>query len=57
MDAGIVESTIEIAVEHGLTTYDAAYVAVSRRREWQLVGTDLKDLVSRGLAITPDVAV
>lgn len=57
IDCRLIESTIEIAVEHGLTSYDAAYVAASRRHEWQLVSTDLKDLVSRGPAITPDAAV
>ena len=40
--------------EHGLTAYDAAYVAVARRYGWTLVSTDIKDLVSRGLALAPD---
>lgn len=56
-DADLIEVTAEIAVEHGLTSYDAAYVAVARRHGWQLVSTDLKDLVSKGLAVTPDAAV
>lgn len=56
-DPGVMEATSAIAVEHGLTTYDAAYVAVARRFDWQLVSTDLRDLVSKGLAITPDAAV
>jgi hypothetical protein len=47
----------EIAVEHGLTAFDAAYVAVARRFDWRLVSTDVRDLVSKGLAITPDAAV
>ena len=47
----------EIAVEHRLTTYDAAYVAAARRFDWRLVSTDVRDLVSKGLAITPDAAV
>jgi len=57
VDRDLIESSIEIAVEYGLTSYDAAYVAVARRHDWQLVSTDLKDLVSKGLAITPDAAV
>jgi predicted nucleic acid-binding protein len=57
VDPGLVEATAEIALEHGLTAYDAAYVAVARRFDWRLVSTDLEDLVSRGLAITPDAAV
>ena len=56
-DPGLLEATAEIAVEQGLTAYDAAYVAAARRFDWQLVSTDLRDLVSKGLAITPDAAV
>jgi predicted nucleic acid-binding protein len=57
VDAGLMEATADLAAEHGLTAYDAAYVAVARRYDWQLVSTDVEDLVSRGLAITPDAAV
>jgi predicted nucleic acid-binding protein len=57
VDARLIEVTAELAVEHGLTSYDAAYVAVARRYDWQLVSTDIVDLVSKGLAITPDAAV
>jgi predicted nucleic acid-binding protein len=56
-DGSLIEATVGIAVEHGLTSYDAAYVAVARRHDWTLVSTDIRDLVSRGLAITPDAAV
>ncbi len=57
IDALLIEATVEIAGEHGLTSYDAAYVAVAQRHDWTLVSTDIRDLVSRGLAITPDAAV
>jgi predicted nucleic acid-binding protein len=57
VDPQLVETIAEIAIEHGLTSYDAAYVAVARRHEWTLVSTDIRDLVSQGLAITPDAAV
>jgi predicted nucleic acid-binding protein len=57
VDPQLVEATADIAVEHGLTSYDAAYVAVARSHHWTLVSTDIRDLVSRGLAITPDAAV
>jgi predicted nucleic acid-binding protein len=57
VDAGLMEATADLALEHGLTSYDAAYVAVARRYDWQLVSTDIEDLVSKGLAITPDAAV
>jgi predicted nucleic acid-binding protein len=57
VDPPLVEVIADIAVEHGLTSYDAAYVAVARRQGWTLVSTDIRDLVSQGLAITPDAAV
>jgi predicted nucleic acid-binding protein len=57
MNFSLVESTIEVAGKYGLTGYDAAYVAAARRHGWQLVSGDIKDLVSKGLAITPDAAV
>ena len=41
---------------HGLTAYDAAYVASARRQGMTLVSTDIRDLVSKGLAVTPDAA-
>jgi predicted nucleic acid-binding protein len=54
VDADTIADTVGIAAEHGLTAYDAAYVAVARRYGWTLVSTDLKDLVSRDLALAPD---
>jgi predicted nucleic acid-binding protein len=57
VDIGLIEETAVVAVEHKITSYDAAYVAVARRHDWTLVSTDIRDLVSRGLAITPDAAV
>jgi len=56
VDARLIESALEVADEHGLTAYDAAYVAAARRREWTLVSADIADLVSKGLAVAPDVA-
>lgn len=55
-DAELVDSALGIAAEHGLTAYDAAYVAAARRHGWALVSTDIADLVSKGLAVTPDAA-
>ena len=57
IDSALIEAAAEIAADHDLTSYDAAYVAVARRYDWQLVSTDIEDLVSRGLAITPDRSV
>lgn len=56
VDADLVDSALEITAEHGLTAYDAAYVATARRRGWTLVSTDIADLVSKDLAVTPDAA-
>lgn len=55
-DAELVASSLEVAAEHGLTAYDAAYVAAARRYGWTLVSIDVADLVSKGLAVTPDAA-
>lgn len=55
-DMELVASAIELAAEHGLTAYDAAYVAAARRFGWTLVSADIADLVSKGLAVAPDAA-
>lgn len=57
VDLDLNEAAIAVAAEHGLTAYDAAYVAAARRYGWTLVSADIQDLVSRGLAVTPDAAV
>jgi predicted nucleic acid-binding protein len=57
VDADLVGAAVDIAAEQGLTAYDAAYVAVARRNGWQLVSSDIRDLVSKGLAVTPDAAL
>ena len=46
----------ELVAEHDLTAYDAAYVAAARRNGRQLVSLDVRDLVSKGLAVTPERA-
>lgn len=56
VDPRLVAATVDLAAEHGLTAYDAAYVAAARRNGWQLVSLDVRDLVSKGLAVTPDAA-
>lgn len=57
VDAELMAATVQIAAEHGLTAYDAAYVAAARRRGWTLVSGDVADLVSKGLAVAPDAAL
>jgi predicted nucleic acid-binding protein len=56
-DPMLMRSAISIAAENGIAAYDASYVAAARREGWTLVSVDIKDLVSKGLAITPDAAV
>ncbi len=57
VDAELLEVTLEVAADHGLSAYDAAYVAAARRAGWQLVSIDVRDLVSKGLAVAPDAAL
>jgi predicted nucleic acid-binding protein len=52
----LIDASVEVASEHGLSVYDAAYAAAARRGAWTLVSTDIADLVSKGLAVTPDAA-
>lgn len=56
VDVDLLEDGVDLMVEHGITAYDAAYVAAARRYGWQLVSLDIRDLVSKGLAITPENA-
>jgi predicted nucleic acid-binding protein len=56
VDADLTDLALRIAIEHGITAYDAAYVAAARRNGWTLVSADIRDLVSRGLAVAPDAA-
>lgn len=57
VDLELVAGALDVAEEHGLTAYDAAYVAAARRTGWTLVSTDFADLVSKGLAVAPDAAL
>jgi len=34
VDPNLVGAAVDVAVEHGLSAYDAAYVAVARRNGW-----------------------
>lgn len=56
VDAELVDSALQVAAEHGVTIYDAAYVAAARRHGMTLVSADIRDLVSKRLAVTPDAA-
>lgn len=52
-DSSLLSSAAEIADDQGISVYDAAYVAAARRSESHLVSCDVRDLVSRGLALRP----
>ena len=57
VDPVLLQSICELTGEHSLTAYDAAYVAAARRHGMTLVSADIRDLVSKGLAVTPDAAL
>lgn len=57
VDDALARTAIAVAARHGLTVYDAAYAAAAARRNWTLVSGDLADLVTPGLAISPDAAL
>jgi 2-amino-4-hydroxy-6-hydroxymethyldihydropteridine diphosphokinase len=59
-DGGVLSSTgallaraAELAEEHSISVYDAAYVAASHQGERVLVSCDARDLLSKGLAVAP----
>jgi predicted nucleic acid-binding protein len=62
-DGGVLSSTgtllaraAEVAAQHGISVYDAAYVAAAAEGDRRLVSCDARDLVSKGLAVTPGAA-
>lgn len=59
-DGGVMPSTTtllshaaKLAHEHGISVYDAAYVAAADQSGGTLVSCDIRDLVSNGLASSP----
>jgi len=57
IDGEMLARTIAAADKHGLSAYDAAYVAAAEIKGWTLVSGDHKDLVEPGLAITAEQAL
>lgn len=53
VDTRLFELTVLLADQHGLSAYDAAYVAAGELHGWTLVSGDHVDLVEPGFAITP----
>jgi predicted nucleic acid-binding protein len=63
-DGGVISSSrpllslaAELAEAHGISVYDAAYVAVVAEHGHRLVSCDKRDLVSKDLAVLPDSLV
>jgi predicted nucleic acid-binding protein len=52
-DPALLEAATELALSHGISAYDAAYVAAASAARATLVSTDARDLVARGLARLP----
>lgn len=52
-DTALLSRAAAVAEEHGISVYDAAYVAAARGWDAQLVSCDVRDLVSRRLARLP----
>lgn len=55
-DEPLIAHAVRVAVADGLSVYDAGYVAGAASTGAQLVSCDLRDLVNRGLAVTPQQA-
>jgi predicted nucleic acid-binding protein len=55
-DPALLDNAARIALEHGISVYDAAYVAAARAARARLVSCDAADLVSRQLAVLPSQA-
>ncbi len=53
VDSELTKHAAELAREHELSAYDAAYVAAARRLGAPLASCDQRDLVSGGLAELP----
>jgi len=53
VDQPLAERAAQIARQHGLSAYDAAYVAGAERLGVPLASCDERDLISRGLARPP----
>jgi predicted nucleic acid-binding protein len=57
VDRELADTAATFANEHGISVYDAAYVACARRLGVPLASCDERDLVDRGLAELPATLV
>lgn len=53
VDRALADSAARLAREHGLSAYDAAYLAAARQLGAALASCDQRDLVAPGLAALP----
>ncbi len=49
----LLTSACEIAEQHAISVYDATYVAAAQQGDRVLVSCDVRDLISKGLAVAP----
>jgi predicted nucleic acid-binding protein len=56
-DPVLLEAAGALALTHMISIYDAAYVAAATAAGAQLVSCDVRDLVTKGLALSPASAV
>ena len=52
----LLRDAAELAERHDISVYDASYVAAAALRGRRLVSCDVRDLVSKGLAVLPEEA-
>lgn len=50
---GLLTRAAQLAEEHTISVYDAAYVAAASQSGGKLVSCDTRDLISKGLASSP----
>jgi len=55
-DEALIAAAADLATAHTLSVYDAAYVAAAAAIGARLVSCDIRDLVSGGLALSPEEA-
>jgi predicted nucleic acid-binding protein len=55
-DTALLAAAAALALEHGISVYDAAYLAAARAARARLVSCDVADLVLRDLAVLPSQA-
>lgn len=57
VDSDLIVAAAKIASGHAISMYDASYVAASETCTWPLISIDVRDLVSKELAILPGDAL